>query len=674
MDAGVTINTAISALGGSGGVVDMRSSLTGAQTMSTTVHIPANVTVLLGAATFTSTVQAFSLEGNDAKLIGLGAGNTGANEGGPITAATSIIGSSLGSSTDLVVVMIPSASRNSLENCRINRAEVAGIHIDCAGSGRDALSIVSSWMGYYHNISTTGFVADGLHIIGDINTTHQAESYRNIFEIIENWPTSATTGHGFHLDATNGECSYNTFISVHSEAGVGNTYGSDSFYINAGGPASGMPGSPTTDHESIHHSTWMSCHAGNSKNATYGFRLEAQGTAATQKGGRITNCAFINCQAEMINVAPATSTGIGGTSNGSPSGTGLTAIFLINMNCGTGATGVDYPNLGYGYFATDLSNQVASNICNVGGGLQAAGYLLSDAVGTSAVFARDSNLDISVNLVPESGYGSIAASNHANNVNKPLVLNPFGAKVGVGQTNPQFELDVLGAINATAEISTISASGNTGCLFIADTASNRGVNVTTVGGGSPYAAVYASNAANNVAEPLVLQAFGGNLGIQNTNPGYALDTTGDTNTSGVFRKGGTAGVSAGSLSSITAITASGGIVTQLTGTSDERLKTSKEYLGGLKEVEAIVPTKFYWNEKGQEHTGLSGEREFVGFSAQNVQKAIPESITNSEKSKDGKEEYLSFDDRPVLAALVNAVKTLSAGNKELQKRLEKLEA
>jgi hypothetical protein len=47
-----------------------------------------------------------------------------------------------------------------------------------------------------------------------------------------------------------------------------------------------------------------------------------------------------------------------------------------------------------------------------------------------------------------------------------------------------------------------------------------------------------------------------------------------------------------------------------------------------------------------------------------VQRAIPEAIQGYE----GEEKYLSFDDRPVIAALVNAVKELTARIEELESR------
>jgi hypothetical protein len=130
----------------------------------------------------------------------------------------------------------------------------------------------------------------------------------------------------------------------------------------------------------------------------------------------------------------------------------------------------------------------------------------------------------------------------------------------------------------------------------------------------------------------------------------------------------TAGVSVGPLTP-TSMTTVKGLVTAFTGTSDARLKDYVPYKGGLNEILAITPAKYTWNNKGQKHTGISGNQEFVGFIAQDVQKAIPEAITAEEPSKDGTEKYLALDDRPVIAALVNAVKQLSARISELEAKL-----
>lgn len=171
---------------------------------------------------------------------------------------------------------------------------------------------------------------------------------------------------------------------------------------------------------------------------------------------------------------------------------------------------------------------------------------------------------------------------------------------------------------------------------------------------------FGTEATNNPAF-----SFDGTTATITTCDGAGVAANGIMN-SALYKSGGTSGVSAGSFATVTAITTVGGIVTQLTGTSDERLKDAQAYQDGLSVIEHIQPVKYRWNEKGQKHTGISGDKEFVGFLAQNVQTVLPEAITNTEKSKDGSEEYLSFDDRPVVAALVNAVKELSARLKSLE--------
>jgi hypothetical protein len=134
-------------------------------------------------------------------------------------------------------------------------------------------------------------------------------------------------------------------------------------------------------------------------------------------------------------------------------------------------------------------------------------------------------------------------------------------------------------------------------------------------------------------------------------------------TAGIYYSGTNAGITQSAIA-VGTIGTTGGIVTTFTGVSDERLKKFTEYGGGLAEILNIVPIRYRWNEAGQKKSGQTGDRDYVGFSAQNVQRSIPEAIQGTE----GEEEYLSFDDRPVIAALVNAVKELKAEIEVLKAR------
>ena len=138
---------------------------------------------------------------------------------------------------------------------------------------------------------------------------------------------------------------------------------------------------------------------------------------------------------------------------------------------------------------------------------------------------------------------------------------------------------------------------------------------------------------------------------------------------GNFYSGTSTGVSAGPFSAITSIQTTGGIVTTLADVSDERLKDSAPYTKGLGAILNISPIRFTYNDAGAEVTGFDKERYFVGFSAQDVQKSIPEAVFQSATHPS----YLSFDDRPVLASLVCAVKELHRTIQEQAAKIENLE-
>jgi len=80
---------------------------------------------------------------------------------------------------------------------------------------------------------------------------------------------------------------------------------------------------------------------------------------------------------------------------------------------------------------------------------------------------------------------------------------------------------------------------------------------------------------------------------------------------------------------------------------------------------------------------MNTEDENVGFIAQEVLDAVPEAVgqyRTSEVEVDGKKtkkrekaELLTLSDRPLIAALVNAVKELKAENDALSARIAKLE-
>jgi len=90
----------------------------------------------------------------------------------------------------------------------------------------------------------------------------------------------------------------------------------------------------------------------------------------------------------------------------------------------------------------------------------------------------------------------------------------------------------------------------------------------------------------------------------------------------------------------------------ITAVSDERIKSNiRPFSRGLSDVIAINPILHgYTTESGLDQT----RNDYAGFSAQQVQTIIPEAVGVNANG------MLSFSDRPIIAALVNAVKELSA--------------
>jgi len=125
----------------------------------------------------------------------------------------------------------------------------------------------------------------------------------------------------------------------------------------------------------------------------------------------------------------------------------------------------------------------------------------------------------------------------------------------------------------------------------------------------------------------------GSLGIGTTTPTAQLTTTGTVRF---------AGLGAGSLQT----DAQGNV----TVSSDERLKdVNGSFDRGLADLEKLDPILYHWNAV----SGLDRTTQYAGFSAQNVQSAIPEAVDTDPRG------YLSLQDRPILAASVNAIKELA---------------
>ncbi|HEY8949893.1 MAG TPA: tail fiber domain-containing protein [Rhizomicrobium sp.] len=111
-----------------------------------------------------------------------------------------------------------------------------------------------------------------------------------------------------------------------------------------------------------------------------------------------------------------------------------------------------------------------------------------------------------------------------------------------------------------------------------------------------------------------------------------------------------------------------------TNTSDARLKKNIVPISGaLDLIEALQGVRFDWRQPDERSVGKAlnlpaGERQ-IGFIAQDVEKVLPEAISQAK----GREALLGVEESKVVPVLVEAVKQLAAANRSQSAQIEKLE-
>jgi hypothetical protein len=210
--------------------------------------------------------------------------------------------------------------------------------------------------------------------------------------------------------------------------------------------------------------------------------------------------------------------------------------------------------------------------------------------------------------------------------------------VGIGTSTPAYRLDVYDTSTAFAQ-TRVSGGGSGGGILTR--LQNDGGKEYVIGVGGSNNNTLGTDAffirdGNSFVNRLVIASSTGNVGIGNFTsamPTAQLHTTGSVR----FQAFG-----AGTLTT----DASGNV----TASSDERLKDIQgDFTRGLEDLKKIKPITYKWNDI----SGLEKENSYSGFSAQNIQSAIPEAVSTDPRG------YLSLQERPILATVVNAIKELA---------------
>ena len=309
---------------------------------------------------------------------------------------------------------------------------------------------------------------------------------------------------------------------------------------------------------------------------------------------------------------------------GLPYGDGLTAGLLVQEESTTAPDG-EYP------IATGITSILAANPSSASeaaflySSIYGAAVMPQDAVpglnNVSAIFSNErfttatsASLAGVYSAVDNWGSGNLDSMDGFNSG----ILNDSGA--GTTTNVAGFNSYIFGhkIVNAYGTKTRIQQGGG-------GTITNAyGLYIDTIQGTNNWG-LYQSNASNK-------NYFAGSLGIGTSTPSAQLTTTGTVRF---------AGFGAGTLQT--------DALGNVTVSSDERLKDIHDHFTrGIADLIKIDPITYTWKEE----TGYDTATVYTGFSAQNVQDAIPEAVATDTKG------FLTLSDRPILAAVVNAVKEL----------------
>ncbi len=391
-------------------------------------------------------------------------------------------------------------------------------------------------------------------------------------------------------------------------------------------------------------------------------------TTSPITGGTITTTGTIGCATCGVTGSPlsqfaATTSAqfLGVISDASGTGVviGNNGPTLIAPALGTPASGVA-TNLTGLPISTGLSGAGTGVLAALGNATNATGGLVgfSGALGTPTSGTLTNATGLPVSGISGLGTGVATALGNATNGTSGLVT--FGGNIGAASGT---SLSLTGTM-ALATGQVLSWNADTGL-------SRTGAATIALGNGT----------AASTSGQLSLTTL-------------VASTTVRSNS--VYNANGTAGVSSSGVLCTATFTTVQGLVTACTATSDPLLKIFSPYRGGLATIMRIKPIRFRWNDEGKNVNSIHDDDpnpEQVGFNARNVQQVMPGAVapecynvnTNWESktiydrvSCDGphEKEYLSLPqgERPIVAALVNAVQEQQAQIEELKREVEALKA
>jgi len=418
-------------------------------------------------------------------------------------------------------------------------------------------------------------------------------------------------------------------------------------------------------------------------------------TSAKIAGGQVTKS--VNGLTDNVTLAAGSNISI------TPSGNTLTIASTGSGGVsGSGIAGQIALWNGTSSLATSQISQSGGNIgIGLTSGLPADRLTVQTASDNYGVVHTNGSVSVGSFVGGTTGGGWYGTkSNHSlsfftNNSPASLTIATNG-KVGIGTTNPSAKLHVVGsdggilgtATGISSGVSGVSAGGNgvfaTGAIGVFADGTVSGVEAQSTSGVGVVAA--ASSSGGIALRTIGSSWFSGDttpLTLNNAQPGtgIVIGTSGtlgyisaydysvnQTRTLLLNNSGGRVGINTNSPDQ--SLTVNGNASKPGGGSwlafSDERLKNIKgRFNNGLKAVMKLQPLRYEY--KKDNAVGLKSDGEHVGFSAQAVEKIIPEAVTKTEQG------YRLVNNDPIIWAMLNAIKEQQATIEKLTKQMRKLQ-
>jgi hypothetical protein len=360
---------------------------------------------------------------------------------------------------------------------------------------------------------------------------------------------------------------------------------------------------------------------------TGNFNISGNGTAAGTLAGSVVNATTqFNIGGSRILSNPGTANLFAGAGAGAANTTGFQNAFfgvgagssntMGSTNAFFGANAGVFNTTGFdnSFFGHDAGNPNTTGDRNAFFGDHAG---VANTTGNSnTIIGFNANVG-SGNLSNATAIGAFALVDASN----ALVLGSIlpGTNVGIGTTAPVFRLHVVDNSNTGLRVQT-----NTGGGTVASFGGNGDFQIDAV----------------NVVGGRFMVKENGRVGIGTTAPDQTLTVNGNASK-----------VGGGSWATF----------------SDERLKNIRgRFTSGLKAVMQLQPLRYEY--KRENALNLKSEGEHVGFSAQAVQKIIPEAVTTNDKG------YLLVNNDPILWTMLNAIKEQQAQIQQQRELIERQRA